>query len=57
VNTLPHSDKSEGSGIGTQAIPPNNATRQEIGAPKKEVDLGMHSAEHILTATLMAMFG
>jgi misacylated tRNA(Ala) deacylase len=57
VNTLPHSHESEGSGIGTQAMPPSNATKQETGAPKKEVDPRMHSAEHILTATLMALFG
>jgi hypothetical protein len=57
VNTLPHSDETEGSGIGTQAMPPSHAAKQEMGAPKKEVDPRMHSAEHILTATLMAMFG
>jgi alanyl-tRNA synthetase len=57
VNTLPHSDETEGSGISTQAMPPSNATKAEMGAPKKEVDPRMHSAEHILTATLMAMFG
>jgi misacylated tRNA(Ala) deacylase len=38
-------------------MPPTHAPQQEMGVAKKEVDPRMHSAEHILTATLMAMFG
>ena len=57
MNTLPNNDATEGSDLSKEARAPNSASREEVGAFKKEVDPRMHSAEHILTATLMAMFG
>ena len=57
MNTLPNNDATEGSDLSKEARAPDTASREEVGAVKKEVDPRMHSAEHILTATLMAMFG
>jgi misacylated tRNA(Ala) deacylase len=57
MNTLPNNDAAQGSDLGKKAKAPNTASREELGAAKKEVDPRMHSAEHILTATLMVMFG
>jgi misacylated tRNA(Ala) deacylase len=57
MNTLPNNDATEGNDLSKEARAPNTASREEGGAFQKEVDPRMHSAEHILTATLMVMFG
>lgn len=57
MNTLPNSAATEGSDLSKEARAPDIARREEVGAVRKEVDPRMHSAEHILTATLMVMFG
>ena len=57
MNALPNNDATERSDLSKEARTPDTASREEVGAVKKEVDPRMHSAEHILTATLMVMFG
>ena len=57
MNTLSNNAATEGSDVRKEARAPNTASREEVGVAKKEVDARMHSAEHILTATLRVMFG
>jgi misacylated tRNA(Ala) deacylase len=55
MNSIPNHDTTEGSDLSQEARAPDTASREEVGAVKKEVDPRMHSAEHILTTTLMVM--
>jgi Ser-tRNA(Ala) deacylase AlaX len=57
MNSIPNDDTTEGSDLRKEARAPDTASREEVDAVKKEVEPRMHSAEHILTATLMVMFG
>ena len=57
MNTLSNNAATEGSDLTKEARGPNTASREEVDAVKKEVDPRMHSAEHILAATLRVMFG
>ena len=57
MNILPEGDGSGRNGPSPQALSPSPDAREGTALPKKEVDPRMHSAEHILTATLRVMFG
>jgi len=55
MNTTPESDPMAAH-HDHLPVPTAGAAESEPGAARKEVDPRMHSAEHLLTGTLMAMF-